>query len=41
MQTFQFEDLKQSQIGDTLVHLKIVLWVELVTIILSKQNPSC
>ena len=40
MQTFQFEDLKWSQISGTVVHLKIVLGFELVTVVLSKKILS-
>ena len=39
MDLFQSEEVKWSQISGTVVHLKIVLGVELVPIVLSKQNP--
>ena len=38
MQLFQSEEVKWSQVSGIVVLLKIVLWVELVTVVLSKQN---
>ena len=33
--------MKWSQISGTVVHLKILLGVELVPVVMSKQNPFC